>query len=203
MTPYGSRMRKRLVAAVLIAALTGCAPSLYQQWGRRIDDLTRQSGRVDDVSMVLGSPPTRCDPVAAPSPTIGAFVDAQKLVVGSVVPGGPAEAAGLRPGDAITSVGGQPVATPEQARSAIRGGVREGQPLEIGTSRGNLNVLPRTPKKAEQCYWDVQAGQVSRSAAYVSPSSGYAGGSSNQRFFRTSCRVNDGFIAGCQWNWQQ
>jgi membrane-associated protease RseP (regulator of RpoE activity) len=192
----------RVVLAVLVAILAGCASSLYQQWGKQLDDLTRTSRRVDDVSMLLGSPPTRCDAVTASSPSMGASIDRQKLVVNSVIPGGPAEQAGLRPGDTITSIAGQRVTTPEQARSAFTSSARAGQTLELGTSRGNVSVLPKMPK-LEQCYWDVQADQVSSSAAYVSPSSGYAGGSSNQRFFRASCRVSDGFLSGCQWNYQQ
>jgi hypothetical protein len=175
---------------------------VYQQWGQRIDELTSHGGRVDDVSLVVGSPPTRCDAVTASSPSIGASIGPQQSVVRSVIPGGPAAQAGLRSGDTITSIAGQPVASFEQARSAFTSSAREGQPLELGTNRGNFSVVPKMPK-LEQCYWDVQAGQVSRSSAYVSPSSGYAGGSANQRFFRASCRISDGFLSGCQWNWQQ
>jgi hypothetical protein len=170
--------------AVLVAILAGCTPSLSQEWGHQMDVLTRQNGRVDDVSRLLGSPPTRCEAVAAPYPSIGTSLQAKRLMVHSVIPGGPAEQAGLRPGDTITSVGGQPVANPEEVSSAVRRYAREGQPLELGTSRGNLTLLPKVPK-AEQCYWDVQAGQVSRS---------------DPRPFRASCRVNDGFLSTCEWN---
>jgi membrane-associated protease RseP (regulator of RpoE activity) len=176
-------MRKHLLA-VLVAILAGCTPSLYQEWGHHMDMLTRQNGRVGDVSLLLGSPPTRCDAVTARYLSIGTSLQAQRLVVHSVIPGGPAEQAGLHPGDTITSVAGQPVANPEDVSSAVRRHARDGQPLELGTSRGNFTLLPKAPK-AEQCYWDVQAGQVSRS---------------DQRSFRASCRVNDGFLSTCEWN---
>lgn len=196
-------MRELLLPLLVVLTLvTGCATSVYRQWGKRIDDLTRQSARVDDVSMVLGTPPTRCDVVAASSPSIGASIDPQTRALRGIIPGGAADQAGLRAGDAITSIAGQAVATPEQTVAVYRSYAREGQPLTLGTSRGTVSVIPKMPK-VEQCYWDVQAGQVSQSGAYASPSGGYASGSSNQRFFRASCRVNDGFLTGCQWNYQQ
>jgi S1-C subfamily serine protease len=40
-------------------------------------------------------------------------------VVSSVVPGSPAEGAGLAAGDVITSAGGQPVSSPSGLRSAL------------------------------------------------------------------------------------
>jgi hypothetical protein len=199
-------MRNGLVALLVIVVFAGCAPSLYRQWGDQIDELTRHSGRVDDVSLLLGSPPTRCDPVTPSVPSIGAAVESEKTygLVVSVIPGGPAAQGGLRPGDKITSIAGQMITvSPEQGETLYRAHARDGQPLELGTDRGSFTVIPRMPKKVEQCYWDVQAGTVSRSGAYLGPSSGYAGGSATQRFFRSSCRVSDGFLTTCQSNWQQ
>ena len=110
----------------------------------------------------------------------------------------------MRLGDKITSVAGQTItASPEQGKTLFRVHARDGQPLELGTDRGSFTVIPRMPKKVEQCYWDVQAGPVSRSGAYLGPSSGYAAGSASQRFFRASCRVSDGVLTTCQSNWQQ
>src|SRR6266566_5056168 len=106
-------MRSRFLSLLAAALLAGCATSLYRQWGQRIDELTRQSAHADDVSMLLGSPPTRCDAVAATAPSIGASIDPHTRALRGVIPGGAADQAGLRPGDAITSIAGQAVATPE------------------------------------------------------------------------------------------
>lgn len=197
-------MRNGLVALLVMVVFAGCARSLYQQWGEQINQLTRRSGRVDDVSLLLGSPPTRCDPVASSVPSLGAAVESgntDELVL-SVLPGGPAAQAGLRPGDKIRSIAGQTV-RPGQGGELYRTHARDGQPLELGTDRGVFTVIPKMPNKVEQCYWDVQAGPVSRSGAYLGPSGGYAGGSASQRFFRSSCRVSDGVLTRCQSNWQQ
>jgi hypothetical protein len=76
---------------------------------------------------------------------------------------------------------------------------------KIETSRGSVMVVPKMPV-AEQCYWDVQAGNIARAggSAYVNPWFGSAssGGAAYQRFFRASCRILDGFVAGCSSNWQ-
>lgn len=192
---------------ILITALASCAHNtVYKTCGKRLDDLPNQNGRADDVSMILGSPPTRCDAVAGASPMIGARIDREKPIVLAVTPSSPADQVGLRAGDSILAVSGQSVSNAEQVRSILRTNLREGQPLQIGTNRGTVSITPRVPK-AEQCYWDIQGGQVVRSggSAYVNQWSGSAGwgGSANQQFFRASCRINDGFVSGCQWNWQQ
>lgn len=198
---------RNFLLLILITALAGCAHNtVYKTWGKRLDELPNQNGRADDVSMILGSPPTRCDAVAGPSPIIGARIDREKPIVLAVTPSGPADQVGLRAGDSISMVSGQAVSNTEQVRSIFRANLREGQPLQIGTNRGTLSITPRVPK-AEQCYWDIQGGRVVRSggSAYVNQwggSSGWAG-SANQQFFRASCRINDGFVSGCQWNWQQ
>jgi len=79
--------------------------------------------------------------------------------------------------------------------------------MDLETPRAVVSVVPRVPTKAEQCYWDIQAGAVasSRGAAFVNQYGGSAGasGAAYQRFFRASCRINDGFLASCQANWQE
>lgn len=203
-------MRNSLLMIAIIAFSSfgsGCAhTSLYQSWGKQLTEMPRQNGRVDDVSMLLGAAPTRCEPVASPRPLIGIRFDSEKPVVTSVTPNSPAYQAGIRPGDIIISISNQSVADSAQIRATLQSNVREGEPLNIETSRGALVVVPRLPK-AEQCYWDIQAGQIAHSSgsAYVNPYGGAAssGGAAYQRFFRASCRVHDGFLAGCQANWQK
>src|SRR5439155_23137934 len=54
--------------------------------------------------------------------------------IGSFIPGSAAERAGLRAGDLILEVGGQPVFTPEEITQAIQ--KRGGQPFEMTVQRG-------------------------------------------------------------------
>jgi membrane-associated protease RseP (regulator of RpoE activity) len=197
-----------LAIAALSSFSSGCAStSLYQSWGKQLAEIALHKGRVEDVSMLLGAAPTRCEPFASPQPRIGVFFGSRKPVVTSVDPNGPAARTGLRPGDSITRINGQSVADIDEIVLAIQSNAREGQPLHIETNRGTLEIVPQLPTKAEQCYWEVQAGRVSRagSGAYVNQRGGAASsaGSAYERFFRASCRVLDGFVVACQANWQQ
>lgn len=196
-----------IVIAIFSSFTSGCAhTSLYQSWGKQLTEMPRHNGRVEDVSMLLGAAPTRCEPVVSPRPLIGIRFDPEKPVATSVTPNSPAYQAGIRPGDSIISISNQSVANSAQLRATFQSIVREGEPLNIETNRGALVVVPKLPK-AEQCYWDIQAGQIARSSggAYVNQYGGAAssGGAAYQRFFRASCRVHDGFLAGCQANWQE
>jgi predicted metalloprotease with PDZ domain len=180
--------------------------SVYQGWNNQIAELPKRNGRVDDVSFILSTTPTRCEPIASPSPTLGIIYDAKEPVVLSVLPNSPADRVGLRPGDTIKSVNGQLVVDSSQLRSALQSTLREGQVVQFDTSRGVVSVVPMMPR-AEQCYWEVQGGQVARAGgtAYLNQFGGSAksGSSAYQRFFRASCRLSDGFVVGCQTNWQE
>jgi hypothetical protein len=206
----GNEIQKRsavTVCMVALGALLACAkPSLYQRWDKQLADAPRHGARVDDVSLLLGSPPTHCEPVADTYPTIGIGLDPKEPTINAVLPGSPAGNAGLRVGDRISSIGGQPTGTPEETVRAIRQLAREGSPLEVGTNRGTFSPTPKVPK-AEQCYWELHAGEVSRAgaAAYGNQWGGSAAGraATYQRFFRASCRIHDGFVAGCVANWQE
>jgi S1-C subfamily serine protease len=58
-------------------------------------------------------------------------------MIADVVPGSPAEAAGLQPGDVITQVDNAPVASPDDVASALAG-MHAGQRLQISYARGPL-----------------------------------------------------------------
>lgn len=196
-----------LLCVTLGSFTSGCAHnSVYQNWGNQLTELPKRNGRLDDVSYILGAAPSRCESVAPPSPTIGFMYGSKEPVVASVRPNSPADRAGLRPGDTIKSVNGHPVTDGIQLRSMLQGNLREGQAAQFETDRGVLSAVPFVPK-AEQCYWEVQAGQVARAggAAYANQYGGSAtsGAAAYQRFFRTSCRLYDGFVVGCQANWQE
>lgn len=205
------RALSSLALMVLAKLHVGCIgvqqrPTMYQSWSDNICEMLYGNIRVDDLSLVVGQPPQKCEPVPNPSPILGIQWRGSPLEVTSVLPGGPADQAGIRAGDIITTVGGQTVLGYEQAKPIVGARVREGQPLQFATTRGNLIVVPRA-LTSEQCYWDVQAGEVAQTSgsAYVNRSGGAAAssGEARRRFFRMSCRVADGFVYTCNWNWQE
>lgn len=205
-------MRKLLVAIVVVSLCVGtygCVrTSAYQSWGKQLLELPFHNGRVEDVSMVIGSSPSRCEPIENPQPIIGIRFDPrqQQLLIINVQPNSPAYQAGIRPGDIIKGVGGLPVTTTEQALSTLRNSLRAGQAIYIETNRGVVSVVPSIPK-VEQCYWEVQAGRVAKTGSYAAVNR-YGGGSSSEgsayeRFFRASCRIHNGFVNACMYNWQE
>jgi S1-C subfamily serine protease len=78
-------------------------------------------------------------------------------VVADVWPGGPAARAGLKQGDVIVTIGGQPVADAAGVNYAV-GTHRPGEPLSVGLRRGGQTQTvtlrseppPATPAKDEQ-----------------------------------------------------
>jgi regulator of sigma E protease len=58
--------------------------------------------------------------------------------IGEVIPGGPAAAGGLKPGDIVISVQGQPTASWDDLADAIS--KRPGQPTELGVKRGDTTL---------------------------------------------------------------
>ncbi len=93
--------------------------------------------------------------------------------IGSVTPGSPAERAGLRVGDLVLAVAGQPVYTPEELMQAIqkRGGQtfevtveREGRPLTLAVTA--TVIKEKTPTGAEVEVGRVGVGIVTRVVKY-------------------------------------
>jgi hypothetical protein len=201
-------MRKLLVVilGIIFVGTAGCAKSLYRTWGEQLRDLPLHNGRAEDVSMLLGAAPTKCEPFENPSPRIGMTLAPEKTLVTKVVQNSPAYRAGIRPGDIVMAIAARRVETYAQAQSAFRDSLFEGQPIEIETNRGVVSLIPIKPK-AEQCYWEVQAGRVAKTGSYGAVNryggSSPSGGSAYERFCRASCRIIDGYVAGCRANWQE
>lgn len=203
------RLAPWILAAATIASASGCRHrprvTLYGQWSKQLSEMSANQGRAEDVSLLLGVPPSRCDPVQDPKPLTGLMLDAGRFVR-AVLSGGPAESAGIRPGDEVLAIGGRDVMTGKEAMDALHAVTREGQSIEIVLTRGTVPVTPRR-MRTEQCYWESHAGAVAVSGggSYVNA---YGGGSRSsgaayERFFRASCRVVEGFLWNCQSNWQE
>ena len=67
--------------------------------------------------------------------------DAKGAVVAQVQPGSPAEAAGLQPGDVITSIGNKHVASPEQAATDLRGAAKANKPFALRILRNGQSAF--------------------------------------------------------------
>jgi regulator of sigma E protease len=82
--------------------------------------------------------------------------------IGSVNSGSPAEKAGLKPGDVVVAVAGQPVFTPEELMQAIQ--KRAGQTFEITVEREGrrmpLTVTANAVKEKNPAGVDVEVGRI-------------------------------------------
>jgi len=82
--------------------------------------------------------------------------------IGAVTPGSPAEQGGLRTGDAVIAVAGQPVFTPEELMQAIQ--KRGGQSFEIVVQRGDkpetVRVTATTVKEKSPTGDDIEIGRI-------------------------------------------
>ncbi len=67
----------------------------------------------------------------------GGFPVATGVLVTEVIPRSPAAAAGLQPGDVLTSVNGRPVASPADVQAALAG-LRAGDPVSLQYQQGAL-----------------------------------------------------------------
>ncbi len=82
--------------------------------------------------------------------------------IGSVSPGSPAEQAGLRPGDVVTAVAGQPVYTPEELMQAIQ--QRPGQTFDVTVERDGrprtIRVTASVARERGPGGEDVEVGRI-------------------------------------------
>jgi regulator of sigma E protease len=82
--------------------------------------------------------------------------------IGSVNPGSPAEKAGLKPGDVVVAVAGQPVFTPEELMQAIQ--KRPGQTFEMTVERDGrrvpLTVTANAVKERNSTGEEVEVGRI-------------------------------------------
>jgi membrane-associated protease RseP (regulator of RpoE activity) len=201
------------VLAALSIAFLACAttPHLYQSWDDQLTSMVHSlyhEGTLhskQDVSLLLGSPPSQCEKVESGTRKIGIFVPVETPTVGSVVPGTPAARAGVRPGDVITAVDGIAGETSAETLKLVGHALQSKESVRLTTNRGEFEVASFVPM-LEQCYWDVSSGRVSTSSASLYMNT-YAGtGNANSagydRFYRTTCRFYEGWLVDYRSNWQ-
>ncbi|MGH7508840.1 MAG: PDZ domain-containing protein [Gemmatimonadales bacterium] len=110
--------------------------------GRSFTDFNRRyvDGREPfpfDQILPLAGMRMRADTVREPRLGISTVADSSGIVVAAVLPGGPAEAAGLRQGDRLLALGDLPVDDPDfGAAFRARFGNKDGAPLPIRVQRG-------------------------------------------------------------------
>jgi membrane-associated protease RseP (regulator of RpoE activity) len=199
------------LAGLLQALLACAAPHLFQQWDARLKQmaeapLEKRFYTQQDVSLLLGSPPSKCEQLPSAGPKIGVYLEADQLAIKFVIPGSPAAAAGIEPGFVVRSLNGTATASGQAVLSAVVGAAaRVGQPIRIETDHGLFEVSPTEPT-LEQCYWNIRSGSVARSAGAASwggyGGSAAAGSAAYDRFYRATCRFQDGILITVQSNWQ-
>jgi S1-C subfamily serine protease len=96
-----------------------------------------------------GKAPVASSPVGTTAPAwLGVdTINAGGAMLEDVVPGGPADAAGLLPGDIITQIGNRPVRTPTDVESALAG-LHPGQQVEIQYERGPISSTTQATLRA-------------------------------------------------------
>ena len=136
-----AKSQRFIVLISFILLFSGCVstsdrrPSLYQQWGKQINELPVHNGRNEDVSMLLGVAPTKCEDVTIERPKIGIIYGKEKPIVISVRPNGPAQKAGIIKGDIIRQINNSVIYTPADIQAALQQHARVGNKLSISTNR--------------------------------------------------------------------
>jgi C-terminal processing protease CtpA/Prc len=101
------------------------------------------------VTRVVNSSSSSAAAVSRPAAWLGVQMQSlpvDRVLVSAVVPGGPADRAGLGPGDIITQIDNQPVTTPGDVDAAISG-LHPGDKVQIVIERG-LQLYTTTARLA-------------------------------------------------------
>ena len=198
-----------LLIWMLLCSVSACARNnLYKQWDTTFESAVR-GGRSRytkaDVSLLLGTSPSRCEAIESTRPTIGIVFDSTSTRILLVSPRTPADSVGLKAGSFIASIAGEPTPTAAALRRAFSERTTLGVPLVIETDRGTFSPVPRLADE-EQCYWEVVGGDIKRSGAGVSVvpgmgAVGRAGSAAYSRFYRLTGRFFNGVLTRFASNW--
>jgi regulator of sigma E protease len=131
--------------------------------GRPLELRLRRAGG-EQVVTVTPVPTTVRDPIFKEERTVWDIGAGPRLVpqIGAVNPGSPAERAGVKPGDLVVAVAGQPVFTPEELMQAIQ--KRPGQSFETTVERAGqrltLTVTANRVKEKGLLGQEVEVGRI-------------------------------------------
>lgn len=111
---------------------------LFWVAGKLLAPALRQSDQPSTIDTRFGATVERLDPATARQ--LGGGAQADQLVVTSVAEGGPADRAGVRPGDLIESVAGKPAHSAADLASAVGGA-----PVNLIVNRHGDHVILTLP----------------------------------------------------------
>ncbi len=98
------------------------------------------AGGAYGLTRALGSGGSQKASASAGTPWLGVELESlpiNRVVITAVVPGGPADASGLGPGDVITSVNNRPIEMPGDVTAAVAG-MHPGDRVQVQIQRGGL-----------------------------------------------------------------
>lgn len=196
---------KVLILVLMCTFITSCAQGVYSRFSEQLMLASQERFvSVDDVNMLLGSPPQRCEPVENPKAGIGIKFDKESQIptIIAVHPNSPARKAGLVRGEIIRQVNGETIMAKKDLANIP---IIAGKEMLLVTSLKTVSVVPNIPN-TEQCYWELQGGRVAQTGSYAYANryggSASSSGSAYERFFRATCRVADKYVVNCTANWQ-
>ena len=216
-----------LLAGACLVACGSCAPGfqgLYEFWNSQLVQGAAGGGTthtIDDVSLLVGSPPTRCDTVVGPTKGLGVIA----LGIGMdpsgdvdwIVPGSVADRAGVPLHGRIVGTNGKVLqvthtdTTNVGVRTSTRIGFEDdvvgvGVPVILNLADSQNITLMLPSAQWLQCYWRVGAGRVIQAsgAASVTSLGGSASnsGTAYDRYFIVSGRFINRAMVQVSTNWQ-
>lgn len=225
-----------LLVGACLTASTSCAPAVnnntvYERWDSQLQAGAHGRGEVhsvNDVSLLLGTPPIRCDTVVGPTKGLGVIA----LGIGAdpsgnvdwIAPGSVADLAGVPLHGKIIGANGQRIhvtvtdTTKDGIRTSTLVGpnvvVDVGVPVTLNLADSQNITLTLRSAQWLQCYWRAGAGRVAEAnakyggsaAADLFGASGSTAGSASalayDKFFTASARFVNGVMTVVKANWQ-
>lgn len=191
-----------LVCAIvlIVTAMCSCAvqPTPYQSWGKQINTAPKLHKTKEDISLILGSEPDKCETIPG-KPTIGMlFRHDSGTAILDIYPNSPAAGTDIKVGDKVLSVNSKPVHSMEDIIASTEGIEGPNSSITIETQRGTYVVTPKYSTESEQCYWKI----IPERGELNGEKTGQRG-TAHQRYFLATCRFTGGKAYICRSRWQE